>query len=168
MEKRSALQSVGHPDRRAYNADRDMLWALHRYFRRACVQLGSIDKLPALLKAHGINVPDCDLKESLGEVIKEVVAVCADPLLEETKNPGRRAEKLLKTLFASSSDGNTSIRTLFCVMFFRGLVCELPFWASLTRPKKPGDPMPGNEEIATVGNEFLDQLKSEGETAGDC
>lgn len=165
-----ALQTVGHPDRRAYNPDRDMLWALHRFFRWAFVQLGdgSNEKLAELMKAHGINVPHCDLAENLKEFIKEVVAVTADPILQETKDPGALGEELLMKLFRADNDGHTSIRTLFCVMFFKGVVCELPLWAAHTRPKHPNDPMPGNKEIETAAREFLGRLESTGEIAGDC
>jgi len=164
------LQTVGHPDRRAYNPDRDMLWALHRFFRRACEQLGdgSNEKLAELMKLHGIAVPPCDLRENLKVFVKEVVAVAADPVLQETRDPGALGEELLTKLFRADSDGHTGIRTLFCVMFFKGIICELPLWAAHTRPKHPNDPMPNHEEIEDAARKLLAKLDAGGEAAGDC
>ena len=99
--------------------------------------------------------------------VKEIVAVVADPTLKDTKDPGKTAEALLFKLFRDDNDGHTSIRTLFCVLFLKGIICELPLWASMTRPKHPNDPLPGNEEIEAVGREFLDRLGAQGGAASD-
>lgn len=168
-----ALQMVGTSDLRKYNPDRDMLWALHRFFRNALVQFkdGENSTLAELMKAHGIKVPTCDLTENMRVFISEVVSVVADPMLKDTKNPGETAEELLKHLFRSDNDGHTSIRTLFCVMFFRAIVAELPTWAAMTRPRKPDEPIPGNEEIASAASDFItriDCFTPEGDASGEC
>jgi hypothetical protein len=162
-----ALQMASSSDLRRYNPDRDMLWALHRFFRRAFVQFGdgSDGKIAELMTAHRIRVPTCDLAENMKDFVKEIVAVVSDPTLKDTKNPAEKAEELLFQLFRDDNDGHTSIRTLFCVLFLKGLVCELPLWAAMTRPKHPNDPIPGNEDIEAAGREFLDKLGSRGDTA---
>jgi len=163
------LQLGGPADPRKYNHERDMLWALHRFFRRAFEQFGggTDDKLAELMTRHRIRVPNCDLAENMKLFVKEIVAVVADPTLKDTKDPGKTAEALLFKLFRDDNDGHTSIRTLFCVLFLKGIICELPLWASMTRPKHPNDPLPGNEEIEAVGREFLDRLGAQGGAASD-
>jgi len=171
-----ALQMVGTSDLRKYNPERDMLWALHRFFKSAFVQFkeGDNDTLAELMRRHGIKVPVCDLKENMSLFIKETVAAIADPMLKETRNPGKKAEELLLDLFADRNDGHTAIRTLFAVMFFRAILAELPTWAAMARPRNPNEPIPGNEEVATAAYEFITRLdgitsaaESDGEAARD-
>jgi hypothetical protein len=157
-------------DPRKYNFDRDMLWSLHRYFRRALIELGdgSDETLLQLMNAHGIKPPPHPPSASLKDFISQLAAVIADPQLSDVKDPGAKATELLTQLFGSVHQGTVALRTLFSVLFLRGLICEYPLWCAMTRPKHPNDPLPSQDEIEEAAREFLDKLRgSKGDAARD-
>jgi len=164
-----ALQMVGPHDLRRYNPDRDMLWGLHRFFRRALEQLGDgeFKTLHKLMSANGIHVPQTTLKESMEQLIKDLAAVLANPHLKDTQDPEKEATELLSCLFTNTQPGYVALRTLFSVMFLKGVVCELPIWCAMTRPKHPNDPLPSHDEIEDAANEFLNKIGTTGGTASD-
>jgi hypothetical protein len=146
-----------------------MLWALHRYFRRALEQFGNgkDSTLTGLMVAHRIKLTSYDMSEAMQQFVKDIAAVLADPLLKDTKDPKQKAEELLDRLFHGGDEAYTSVRTLFCVMFLKGLICEYPLWCAMTRPKHPNDPLPSQDEIEAAAREFLDGTRSAGDQARD-
>ena len=160
-----ALQMVGPSDLRKYNPDRDMLWSLHTYFRRALVLFGdgSEETLQKLLAAHGIKCPEGEMRPDMERFIKRITSVLADPLLKDVKDPGMVGANLLQVVYAKDTDAYNAIRTLFSVMFLKGLICEYPLWCAMTRPKHPNDPLPSQDEINEAADEFLAKISSEGD-----
>jgi hypothetical protein len=157
-----ALQMAGPHDLRKYNPERDMLWALHRYFRRALEQLGdgSDVTLAELFHANQIESSAEDVSGALRQFVKNIVCVLADPLLKETTDPAKKATELLDQFFNSSDEKYVRIRTLFCVLFMKGILCEFPLWCAMTRPTHPNDPLPSHDEIEAAAREFFDRIQA--------
>jgi len=161
---------INPKDPRKYNYDRDMLWSLHRYFRRALQEFGDGEDttLLNLMYEHGIIPPPNPPSAAMQSFIKQLTSVIADPHLRETKDPGAKATELLTALFGDSDPGITALRTLFSVMFLKGIICEYPLWCAMTRPEHPNDPLPSQDEIEEAAREFLDKFRGpEGDTARD-
>lgn len=76
-----ALQMVGPSDMRKYNPDRDMLWALHRFFKMALEQFGdgTDETLRKLMKQQGIHAPQISLQGDMSVFVKRLVNALTDP-----------------------------------------------------------------------------------------
>lgn len=170
-----SLNVVGPKDPRKYNMERDMLWALHRYFRRALEEIGddgSDGALREVLLKHGITPPTrTNLMFSLKQLVKRLADIIAVPTSPDRSgdvpDAGKKAEQLLLDLFSDIDPGIRALRTLFGVAFLKGVLCEYPFWCEQARPKHMHDPVPNVDRVEEYANAFLDRLSADGGTSSD-
>lgn len=164
-----ALQTTGHPDRRKYNPDRDMLWALNRFFRRVFYSFGdgSDESVKNLMRANGVAVPAGEVLPAMKKFIHDLTSAIADPHLVETKDPKGKAEELWAKLFTPDDPAYVAIRALVSAMFLKGVVCEMPLWCAMVRPAHPSEPLPDLDDIEEAANDFLDKVRSRRETDRD-
>ena len=148
-------------DRRAFNPDRDMVWALPRLFRRALETLGEdidINKFRAMVEARGIDCDEFDntaLYDALSQVIKDVSAyfnaLRSDPRLLD------KAQPFFDDVFRKYAP-NQQIRLFLSDILVSRIFAELPTWFATIAPRSPNDPIPSVDEVEAAADELLSRL----------
>ena len=154
-----AMQIKGG-DQRAFNPDRDMVWALPRLFKRALGTLGKLDgaKFRAALEARGISchgIDDVDLYEALLRVIKNIAAyfnaLRNDPRLLD------KAQPFFDDVFKKTEPDQQIRLFLFDVLVFQ-IFAELPTWFAMIAPKSANDPLPSVDEVEKAADGLMEKL----------
>ena len=167
MRPGSAMQIKGGGDRerRAFNPDRDLVWALGRLVKRLGSRLaesvhtnGEIDagKLGELLAQNHIYAPIyCGESDKLvtefAAFIKEVndyfQALHGDMTAELTP---------CAAIFDSTKYGPA--RSLFSLLLVQEIFAEHPFWWAQVKPNSTTDPQPDVKTIDVAVRELLGKL----------
>ena len=155
-----ALQVKGG-DPRAFNPDRDMVWALPRLFKHALDTLGkdiAIEDFVAKMEDRGADLLGYDLAvihESLSRVIKSIAgyfnALRDDPLLRD------KAQPFFEEVF-TKKEPDKQIRLYLADVLMAQIFAELPTWFAMINPRSPNDPLPSVGEVEDAADELLASL----------
>lgn len=138
---------------RAFNPDRDMIWALPRLMRRVFHNMGELDdqKFIAMLEERliGTEVYGYPHADVMGETAKEVARIfnLMQQFPEKAKEHAAEYQRLWK-------DHEFCMPLIAC-MLMDAIFAELPTWFDQVRPKSKLAPIPDVEEIERAANEFL-------------
>lgn len=157
-----ALQIKGG-DPRAFNPDRDMVWALPRLFKRALDTLGediSIDDFRQMVVARGLDVDELDdagLVDALSTVIKDIAkyfnVLRADPLLQE------KAQPFFNDVFKKDWPYQ-QLRLYLADVLMSQIFAELPTWFAMINPRSPNDPLPSVGDVEDAADAIIARLSA--------
>jgi hypothetical protein len=135
---------------RAFNPDRDMIWAMPRLMRRVFHSMGELSEqsLKDMLTARSI-ASDGTSPEEVGLVAKDIARMfnLMQQFPEQTAKHAEEFERL--------KEHATDAMTLIASMLMDAIFAELPTWFDQVRPKSKFAPIPDVEEIERAANEFL-------------
>jgi hypothetical protein len=141
---------------RAFNPDRDMIWALPRLMRQIFHQMGELsdDKLRQMLDARliGSEVYGYPHANAMGETAKEVARMFN--LMQQFPE---KAEEHAKEYQRMWKDHEFCMPLIACLLM-DAIFAELPMWFDQVRPMSKLAPQPNVEEIEKAANEFLDRI----------
>lgn len=149
---------------RAFNPDRDLVWALPRLLRRALEQLGeewTAERLVTLLEEHGCPMP-CD-------------GLVTDGTMKATDDVIRGLAHMFTTMrdFPESAEAHANeykrlkelcplFHMLLASLLMDVIFAELPTWFDQVRPTSKLDPMPDVDVVMQAADAFLDRINSKG------
>jgi hypothetical protein len=150
-------------DQRAFNPDRDMVWALPRLFKRALDTMGeniAIDDLRKMIEARGVDLGELDdpgLVDALAQVIKDIAkyfnVLSADPLLHE------KAQPFFGDVFRKEAPYQ-QIRLFLADILMSQIFAELPTWYAMINPRSPNDPLPSVGEAEDAADVLIAGLNA--------
>jgi len=151
-----AMQIKGG-DSRAFNPDRDMVWAMPRLFRAALESMGKMQKgdLIEFFKKNHIELPGYT-EETLFDGLQYTISHVAKYFNELHKNPrlGKDAKPFLDRIF-SEGGRYMLMRMLIAEKLMARIFAELPTWFAMIAPKSLNDPLPSVEEVEEAANGLL-------------
>lgn len=154
-----AMQIKGG-DQRAFNADRDMVWALPRIFRAALESMGKMKKgdLIKYFKDRHIDLPGYT-EETLFDGLQYTIHHVADYFNKLRENPRMlgEAQPIFDRIF-SEGGRYALMRMLIADKLMARIFAELPTWFAMIAPKSANDPLPTVEEVEEAANGLLESF----------
>lgn len=142
---------------RAFNPDRDMIWALPRLMRRVFHSMGELDdqKLFDMLDARliGSEVYGYPHADAMGETAKEVARMFN--LMQQFPEKVEEHAKEYKRMWKK----HEFCMPLIACLLMDAIFAELPTWFEQVRPQSKLAPVPDVEEVERAAREFLDRVR---------
>jgi hypothetical protein len=145
----------GPDNQRAFNPERDMIWAMPRLIRRAFELLGkdwTVEHFTKMLedRSTACAQPALTIDPSL-EVIQGIAKMFNlmrdfPHMVEEHAAEYKRLKEL-----------DPTFHMLMGSLLMDAIFAELPLWFDQVRPTSKLSPMPNTEEIEAAADEFLKQ-----------
>jgi len=142
-------------DKRLYNPDRDLIWAMPRLIHNALHMLGqdiTTDHIRGMMidRCIDCHVPDERLREELESFIKDLArflnALREDPVVR------REPEGWFRDLF---EDGpRAGVRALISELLMCAMFSEMPIWFESVQPEKEGQ-TPSLEDVQSEVDRIL-------------
>lgn len=141
---------------RAFNPERDMIWALPRLMSRIFNELGELsdNKLTALLEGRciGLEVHRYPHANVMGETAKELARMFN--LMQQFPEKSEEHAKEYKRL----KEERPLCMALTACLLMDVVFSELPTWFDQVRPTSKLSPTPNIEEVEQAAHEFLDRI----------
>jgi len=138
---------------RAFNPDRDMIWAMPRLMRRVFHSMGELSdqKLIEMLEKRliGVEVYGYPHADVMGEAAKEVARMFN--LMQQFPEKAEEHAKEYERMW----EEHEFCMPLIACLLMDAIFAELPTWFDQVRPKSKLAPIPDVEEIERAANEFL-------------
>lgn len=144
-------------DRRAFNPDRDLVWAMGRLVKRLGMRMaerlhdenGEIkpDEYMQMLREFGIYAPP-EHKENYARYLKEFVQAVSDyfqKLHGDMSQPKNEISKPMEAMFTGQQFA--AARALFSIMLAQEIFAEHPYWWEQIQPQSDTDARPRIKEI---------------------
>lgn len=145
---------------RAFNPDRDMIWAMPRLMRRVFEALGeewSRETLAKMLEWYDVvMINDHIPPDEFDAVTEDVVTGIAKMFKLMQRFPHKAEEHAAE--YARLKEVGPEMMLLFGGLLMDIIFSELPTWFDQVRPKSKLSPAPDVEEIEQAANEFLGRI----------
>ena len=148
-----ALQTRG-ADKRLYNPDRDMIWAMPRIMMNALKRFGenitSQDVREQMAKrCITVDCSDNELQATVEQVVSDFARFLND--LKDKPDVRREPDIPYTDLFASNVPiPFHAVRVLLADYFMGVIYAELPIWFESVQPENESNPVPRTEEVVEL------------------